>query len=92
MYEWRRQIQTIVDEIDRSIKNYQDEALTLRALSQRLGYSEYYTARKFKEISGMQFRDYLRRRADHGVSKRSGGQALRLGISAHRMLGGAAPL
>ena len=41
MYEWRRQIQTIVDEIDRSIKNYQDEALTLRALSQRLGYSEY---------------------------------------------------
>lgn len=62
MYEWRRQIQTIVDEIDRCIKNYQDEALTLRALSQRLGYSECYTARKFKEISGMRFRDYLRRR------------------------------
>lgn len=62
MYEWQKQIQTIVDEIDRCIKNYNDEALTLRFLSRRLGYSEYYTTRKFKEISGMQFRDYLRHR------------------------------
>lgn len=30
MYEWQKQIQTIVDEIDRCIKNYNDEALTLR--------------------------------------------------------------
>ena len=62
MYEWQRQIQIIVDEIDTSIKNYNDEALTLRRLSHRLGYSEFYTTRKFKEISGMQFRDYLRQR------------------------------
>lgn len=62
MYEWRRQIQTIVDEIDECIKNHNDEALTLRSLSRRLGYSEFYTTRKFKEISGMQLRDYLRRR------------------------------
>lgn len=39
-----------------------DEALTLRLLSHKLGYSEFYTTRKFKEISGMQFRDYLRQR------------------------------
>lgn len=62
MYEWEKQIQIIVDEIDEYIKHHDDEALTLRALSDRLGYSEFYTTRKFKEISGMQLRDYLRRR------------------------------
>ena len=62
MYEWHRQIQTIVDEIDECIKHRDDEALTLRSLSGKLGYSEFHTTRKFKEISGMQFRDYLRQR------------------------------
>ena len=62
MYEWQKQIQILVDEIDNCIKNYNDEALTLRFLSRKLGYSEFYTTRKFKEISGMQFRDYLRQR------------------------------
>ena len=62
MYKWQKQIQTIVDEIDQCIKNHNDEALTLRFLSRRLGYSEFYTTRKFKEVSGMQFRDYLRNR------------------------------
>ncbi|GKX31478.1 AraC family transcriptional regulator [Vallitalea longa] len=62
MYEWQKQIQIIVDEIDRCIKNYNGHALTLQFLSRRLGYSEFYTTRKFKEISGMQFRDYLRNR------------------------------
>ena len=56
------QIQRIVDEIDSCIKNQNSEALTLGALSRTLGYSDFYTTRKFKEISGMQFRDYLRRR------------------------------
>lgn len=62
MYEWQKQIQIVVDEIDKYIKNHNDEALTLGFLSQRLGYSEFYTTKKFKEISGMQFRDYLRHR------------------------------
>ena len=62
MYEWEQQIQSIVDEIDRCIKARNDEALTLRALSDRLGYSEFYTTRKFREISGMPLRDYLRGR------------------------------
>lgn len=62
MYEWQQQIQIMIDEIDNCIKHYNDEALTLRALSQKLGYSEFHMTRKFKEISGMQFRDYLRLR------------------------------
>lgn len=62
MYEWQRQIQMMVDEIDQSIQSYHDETLTLRFLSRRLGYSEFHTTRKFKEISGMPFREYLRNR------------------------------
>lgn len=62
MYEWRKQIQIIVDEIDRCIRNRNNEVLTLRLLAQRLSYSEFYTTRKFKEIASMQFRDYLRLR------------------------------
>ena len=62
MYEWEKQIQILVDEIDECIRSYKDEALTLGFLSRKLGYSTFYTTRKFKEISGMQFRDYLRHR------------------------------
>ncbi len=62
MYEWYRNIQDIVSEIDKCIKSKRDEALTLKSLSEFLGYSEYYVSRKFKEISGMQLRDYLRLR------------------------------
>ena len=42
MYEWRKQIKIIVDEIDRCIKNQDDEALTLYVLSRKLGYSEFH--------------------------------------------------
>ena len=62
MYEWHKNIQSIVDEMDGCIKRHEDEALTLHALSHKLGYSEYYTTRKFKEIAHMSFREYLRRR------------------------------
>lgn len=62
MTEWNQQIQTIIDEIDKCIVNSNDEALTLKKLSQKLGYSEFYVTRKFKEISGIHFRTYLRER------------------------------
>lgn len=62
MYEWEKQIQIIVDEIDECIKRRNDDALTLHFLSGKLGYSEFYTTRKFKEICGLSFRDYLRNR------------------------------
>lgn len=62
MYQWQRQIQIIVDEIDQCIQNGHDEALTLSFLAHKLGYSEFHTTRKFKEIAGMPFRVYLRQR------------------------------
>ena len=62
MQEWQKQIQDMIEEIDVCIKNHEDETLTLKNLSSKLGYSEFHTSRKFKEISGMQFRDYLRYR------------------------------
>lgn len=62
MSEWYRLVQTIVEEIDECIKRCDDEAVSLASLSRRLGYSEFYLSRKFMEISGMRFRDYLRYR------------------------------
>lgn len=62
MCVWQKKIQKIIDEIDLCIKNNNDEELSLIRLSNKLGYSEYYVSRKFSQISGMQFRDYLRYR------------------------------
>lgn len=58
--QWQKTIQHIVDRIDDCIRNKNDESLTLKLLAQEFGYSEFHFSRKFKEISGMQFRDYLR--------------------------------
>ena len=60
MYEWYKNIQKIVNEIDSCIKSRGDEAITLSRLASMLGYSEFYVSRKFREISGMSLRDYLR--------------------------------
>lgn len=62
MHEWDKIIQDIVLEIDKNIKEQNDEALTLKNLAIMLGYSEYYVSSKFREISGMKMRDYLRYR------------------------------
>ncbi|MBQ8653391.1 MAG: helix-turn-helix transcriptional regulator [Clostridia bacterium] len=62
MSEWRRQIQRIIDEIDRGILSGNSSELTLQSLSARLGYSAYHFSRRFREYSGMQLRDYLRYR------------------------------
>lgn len=62
MGEWERLVQEIVEEVDECIKQRNDEALTLSTLAMKLGYSEFYISRKFKEISGMSFRDYLHQR------------------------------
>lgn len=62
MYEWQKQIQAVIKEIDDCIKNKNDEILTLSYLSGKLGYSECYVSRKFKEISGMNLRDYMGQR------------------------------
>ena len=62
MYEWHWLIQIVVNEIDERIKGQDDTALTLYSLSKKLGYSEFHTTRKFKEISGMLLGDYIRLR------------------------------
>ena len=59
MGEWERLVQIIVEEVDECIKKRNDEALTLSTLARKLGYSKFYISHKFKEISGMNFRDYL---------------------------------
>ncbi len=62
MYDWYRNIQNIIDEIDACIKNHDGESLALGRLAKNLGYSEFYVSRKFSEISGMSLRDYMRYR------------------------------
>ena len=42
MENWSQSIQQTIDIIDRCIRQQEDEALTLRALSAALGYSESY--------------------------------------------------
>lgn len=59
MGEWEMLVQALIEQIDECIEKGDDEALMLRTLAKRLGYSEFYISRKFREISGMNFRDYL---------------------------------
>lgn len=90
MEEWSRAILRIIDEIDGCIRSGDGEAVTLARLARRLGYSEFYVSRKFKEISGMQLRDYLRdRKLAHALREirdTDGGLlgiALKYGYSSH---------
>ena len=62
MKEWYRHLQTILDEIDAHILSRRDEAVTLDALSRRLGYSSYHFSHRFRELSGVSFRGYVRER------------------------------
>ena len=62
MRTWYWEIQQMLDAIDAHIKSQGDEPLTLGDLAAELGYSEFYLSRKFREITGLQFRDYLRLR------------------------------
>lgn len=62
MEAWSRTIQTMAEEIDKAIKATNNEMLTLKLLSQKLGYSQSHLSRKFREVSGMRLRDYLRYR------------------------------
>lgn len=62
MGEWERLVQIIAEYVDECIKKREDEAVTLSCLARKLNYSEFYISRKFREISGMHFCDYLRQR------------------------------
>ncbi len=62
VYEWHRQLMTIIDVIDQSILRRDDEALTLRNLARHLGYSEFHMTKQFRAIVGLPLRTYLRTR------------------------------
>lgn len=62
MPNWSEEVQRIVSRIDECIRDEDDDQLTLVALARDIGYSEYYTSRRFSEVSGMKLRDYLRLR------------------------------
>ena len=62
MDQWYKHIQQVVAQIDLCIKDKRSEEMTLSDLSDKFGYSEYHLSRKFREISGMRLRDYLRYR------------------------------
>ena len=62
MYEWHRQVQKIVDELDRCIISRDDNGLTLQTIARANGYSAFHMTRKFRELAGTSLRDYLRRR------------------------------
>ena len=56
---WKKMIQNIVLEIDKSIRQKDDEIVSLSKISSMFGFSIFHFSKKFKEISGMQFREYL---------------------------------
>ena len=62
MSDWGRYVQETAALIDSCIKSEEDESLTLSVLSEKLGYSKYYTSKKFSEVSGMTLKDYIRYR------------------------------
>lgn len=62
MAKWQELILKMIEEIDLHIKRNDPETLSLHYLSEKSGYSEFHLSKKFREISGMQLRDYLRYR------------------------------
>jgi len=62
MLEWARAVQLIIDDIDTSIRLKETEEISLKKLSEKMGYSEYHMSRIFHKLSGMQFREYVRKR------------------------------
>ncbi|MBQ9855747.1 MAG: helix-turn-helix transcriptional regulator [Clostridia bacterium] len=62
MLEWARAVQLIIDDIDTSIRLKETEEISLKKLSEKMGYSEYHMSRIFHKLSGMQFREYVSKR------------------------------
>ncbi|MCL2696296.1 MAG: helix-turn-helix transcriptional regulator, partial [Clostridiales bacterium] len=62
MYDWHRQVQEIVDGIDRCIENRDDDGLMLDAIARAAGYSAFHMTRQFHALAGISLRDYLRKR------------------------------
>ncbi|WBW96825.1 helix-turn-helix transcriptional regulator [Oceanirhabdus sp. W0125-5] len=62
MFEWHRTIQNMVNIIEGQLVKDFNEEMTLTYLAERLGYSQYHVTKKFKNLTGMTFRNYVRLR------------------------------
>ncbi len=62
MFEWHRTIQRMLDIIEKQLERRFDDDITLDALAKELGYSQYHVTKRFKNLTGMTFRNYLRLR------------------------------
>lgn len=60
MSELHRDMQRVIDIMDACIKGRMEEDVALNSIAGKMGYSAFYFSRKFREITGMPFRDYLR--------------------------------
>ena len=58
MNEWHEVVLKSLALVDEGLRALSDD-VTLKTVSSALGYSEYHFSRKFHEVSGMAFRDYL---------------------------------
>jgi AraC family transcriptional regulator len=62
VFEWHKTIQVMVDIIEKQLYYNFDEEITLTSLAKKLGYSKFHITKRFKSLTGMTFRDYLRLR------------------------------
>lgn len=60
LFEWHKTIQVMIDIIEKQLYYNFDEEITLASLSKKLGYSKFHITKRFKSLTGMTFRDYLR--------------------------------
>jgi AraC-like DNA-binding protein len=70
MFEWQRTIQRMVNIIEGQVQRGISDELALGALAKELNYSPYHVTRRFKLLTGITFRSYLRlRRLAHSVAE-----------------------
>lgn len=61
-HNWEKLVQDVVSELDESIRQKDSGAASLSRICGRLGFSATYFSKRFREASGMRFREYLAQR------------------------------
>lgn len=56
---WKKLIQDLISEIDESIRQKEEENCSLAKIAGNHGFSVFYFSKRFREISGLSFREYL---------------------------------
>lgn len=62
MLDWYRRIQRAVDAIDEQLKQGLSDEVTLHAFAGSMRYSPFHASRRFRQLTGLSFREYLHRR------------------------------